>query len=205
MIKKVNKGKLNPQIDYVEECKGKKNKMEWINWCINKKLPFAYMDVIWTFCHIDRTNTITDKDELHDKMLQCLKDFTWEDKANQSLVIVGPAGCGKTNWVKIRATKPSLFITHLDALRNFDPTYHKSIIFDDMDFNRLPRPTQIYLLDRENQRDIHIRYKVVHLPAGVEKYFTANMDPFPRGDPALERRWKWVNVDTTFMDLMNKK
>lgn len=178
--------------------------MEWINWCINKKMPFAYMDVIWTFCHVDRTNTITDKDELHQKMLQCLKDFTWEDKANQSLVIVGPAGCGKTNWAKIRATKPALLLPTLMPLETSIPLITRVLsLMTWILIDCLDQPKSISWT--ENQRDIHIRYKVVNLPAGVEKYFTANMDPFPRGDPALERRWQWVNVDTTFMDLMNKK
>lgn len=157
------------------------------------------MDIFWSHCNVRRSNTITEEDENCAKMLQCLKDFTWEDNSLKSLVMVGAPGCGKTNWCKIRAEKPALFITHLDSLKFFDRTYHKSIIFDDMDFHRLPRPTQIYLTDRENPRDIHIRYQVINLPANVQKFFTANLDPFPRGDPALERRWQWITIDNSFM------
>jgi len=156
------------------------------------------MELIWSICHVNRKNTLTEEDSYHEAMLQCLKDFRWEDTANKSVVMVGPPGCGKTNWAKKRATKPALFVTHLDGLKHYDPNYHKSIIFDDMDFHRLPRPTQIFLLDRENMRDIHVRYSVVNIPAGVEKYFTANMDPFPRGDPALERRMQCINVNVDF-------
>lgn len=162
------------------------------------------MELIWSLCHVNRTNTLTEEDTYNEEMFQCLKDFTWEDTSNQSLVVIGPAGCGKTNWVKLRAQKPALFITHLDALKHFDPAYHKSIIFDDMDFKHIPRPTQIFLLDRENARDIHIRYRTVNIPAGVEKYFTANMDPFPRGDPALERRSKWIVINMEFTELMKR-
>lgn len=162
------------------------------------KVPFPYMEMFWKVTRVRRPNTITEDDELCDKMLNCLKEFDWVDNNRKSLVMVGPAGCGKTNWAKIQAPKPCLFINHLDALRGYDPEYHKSIIFDDMSFTHLVRNYQIYLLDRENARDIHIRYKVAHIPALVPKFFTANIEPFTRGDAALERRRHTVNINTKF-------
>lgn len=78
----------------------------------------------------------------------------------QSTVVIGPAGCGKTTWAKIVAPKPCLFCTHADGLKRLKPT-HRSIIFDDMDFAHWPIQGQKFIVDVEQPREIHIRYKTV--------------------------------------------
>ena len=65
----------------------------------------------------------------------------FEPQPMKSIVVVGPAGCGKTTWAKLVAPKPSLFVRHLDSLTDLKPT-HKSIIFDDLEFGHLPHATQ---------------------------------------------------------------
>lgn len=101
--------------------------------------------------------------------------------AMTSLVLVGPPGCGKTSWAKNYAKKPSLFIRHLDSLRLFDPTRHRSIIFDDLDFQHLPPPTQKFLTDCTDLAEIHIRYGIGRIPPGTERIFTCNEYPFSIG------------------------
>lgn len=71
--------------------------------------------------------------------------------------------------------------------------YHKSIIFDDVDFNHYPRTAQIHLCDFDNARDIHVRYGTAHIPAGIAKVFTCNEWPLS-SDPAVMRRVKRINV-----------
>lgn len=164
-----------------------------MEYCIEKKIAFPYMDAIWKYCHADKPSTITEDTETNDTMLLCLKEFRWEDDSLKSLIIEGPPGCGKTNWAKKFSQKPALFISHLDRLKDLDITYHKSIIFDDMDFKHLPRTSQIHLVDRENPRDIHVRYNVAFIPAGMQKIFTCNIYPFDN-DPAIIRRTKKFNV-----------
>lgn len=143
-------------------------------------------------------STITEESPKNDTMVRCLKEFNWDDSYRKSLVIQGPPGCGKTNWAKIHAKKPALFVSHLDRLKDFRIGIHKSIIFDDLDFQHLPRTSQIHLVDRENPRDIHIRYAVAHIPAGVQKIFTCNHEPFIRDD-AIRRR-----VDFKLIDPINR-
>lgn len=113
-----------------------------------------------------------------------------ENPFAKTLVIVGPAGCGKTTWAKEHAPKPTLFVRHLDSLARFRPE-HRSIIFDDLDFKHLPPSTQKYLVDYENLAEVHIRYNVARIPAGVPRIFTANEYPFTNDDvhgPAINRR-----------------
>lgn len=100
-----------------------------------------------------------------------------EQDFSRSLVIVGQPGCGKTTWAKKYSPKPALFIRHLDSLGLFRPE-HRSIIFDDLDFRHLPESTQKYLVDYENLAEIHCRYKVAKIPAGITRIFTANEYPF---------------------------
>jgi len=117
---------------------------------------------------------------------------------SKSLVIVGPAGCGKTSWAKEKAPKPALFIRHLDSLRKLNRS-HKSIIFDDLDFKHLPAHSQKFLVDMENLAEIHVRYAVASIPAGVQRIFTANDYPFSRDDPyhspAIERRLTLLDLN----------
>lgn len=193
---KSNKKSSN-DIDYFQECQGS-TRAQWINFCVNQKISYAYMEHIWKECHVAMPSTITDQQEKNETMVKCLKEFNWDDSHRKSLIIQGPPGCGKTNWAKIHALKPALFVSHLDRLKDFKVGVHRSIIFDDLDFHHLPRTSQIHLVDRENPRDIHIRYCVAHIPAGVQKIFTCNHEPFTRDD-AIRRR-----VDFKLIDPINR-
>lgn len=133
-------------------------------------------------------------------MANSLKVINWDEVKRQaiaeykSMVIVGQAGCGKTTVAKHFASKPALFVTHMDILKQFKPNFHKSIIFDDVSFAHLPRETNISIVDTEQPRAIHVRYGVAEIPERVEKWFTCNRYPFVAGatgfDPAIERRIK---------------
>lgn len=186
--------KNKDQIDLLQVCQDSPNKIQWIVYCAQNSIAPAYMEAIWAHCHVDLPSTITDKTPLVDNMLRCLKEFNWIDDQLKSLVIHGPPGCGKTNWAKKHALKPALFITHLDRLKDFKLGVHKSIIFDDCDFKYLPRTAQIHLVDRENPRDIHIRYRMAHIPQGIQKIFTCNERPF-LADEAIARRVEYKLID----------
>lgn len=107
----------------------------------------------------------------------------------RSLLVVGPPGLGKTGWAMAHCPRPCLLVKHLDTLRLFKPTYHKSIFFDDCDFKHLPRATQLQLCDWENQCQIHVRYGVAMIPAHVPRLFACNPgnEPFIQ-DPAIQNR-----------------
>lgn len=140
------------------------------------------------------TNTISDSYQILGTItseplmtLQLPNDMT-------SLWVKGRSGVGKTTFALTISIKPALFVRHLDTLREFRSGYHKTIIFDDMSFCHLPRQAQIELVDRFHPQQIHIRYTVVNLPAGIPKIFLSN-DIIFTYDPAIMRRVTKVDLD----------
>lgn len=112
----------------------------------------------------------------------------------KSVILKGPAGVGKTQYAKSQHHfKNPLFVSHLDGLKRFN-NEHDGIIFDDMDFKHLPRTTQIHLVDWDDERDIHVRYGTVLIPAHTPKIFTCNMDCLDVTDSAIARRVTIITI-----------
>lgn len=159
---------------------------DWVNYCIKKKIAYQYMDVIWR--RVTDVNTIMETPQTEavicDNNLDALR---FPEESRKSFVIQGPSGIGKSTWAKREAPKPALWVTHMDDLRAFDGSRHKSIIFDDMSFLHMPREAQIHIVDNDDTRSIHIRYGVARIPAGTKKIFTCN-GPIFTEDPAIARR-----------------
>jgi len=102
----------------------------------------------------------------------------WDPKL--TLILFGVTGAGKTTWAKAKATSLGLnpiLISHVDKLRAFTAGEHKCVIFDDMNFSHWPRESQIHLVDTAEERDIHMRYTICTLPAGVARIITTNLSP----------------------------
>lgn len=117
--------------------------------------------------------------------------FRWGHSisGSKSQIFWGAAGVGKTEYAKYLLPN-SLFVTHLDDLGSFNDTYD-GIIFDDMSFGHLPRTSQIHLVDMDNDRSIHIRYKTAMIPKGTPKIFLTNVrngEIFDLEDAAVARR-----------------
>jgi len=130
-----------------------------------------------------------------DAMLQREDPSLWlqEPSTVLSTVVIGPTGVGKSSWALRVAPKPALWVRHLDVLRCFRKGFHRSIIFDDMAFDHMPRQTQIYVVDQNQDAQIHCRYGYARVPAHTIKIFTANSWPFVE-DPAIRRRVHLVLV-----------
>lgn len=109
------------------------------------------------------------------------------------LWLCGPSGIGKTQFACSLIERP-LFVRHVDQLKNFNALDYGGIIFDDMSFTHWPRESQITLLDCDMPTAIHIRYKVVELPALTKRVFTSNVVIFA-DDPAIARRYHRVNFN----------
>lgn len=109
------------------------------------------------------------------------------DSRLKSIVLVGPAGCGKTTWAINSLPKPILLVSDINTLKQFQTNVHKSVLFDDMSFTHIPREIQIHMVDREQPRTLKVLYGTVDMPAGVVKCFTANRFPFAL-DSAILRR-----------------
>lgn len=162
-------------------------KTVFYQWAFANKVPYPYAYYMWESTRGNGPIVYNEGDIIKGSIpLPELQFRLFDIDEPRSLVIVGPPGCGKTTWAKRNAPKPALFITHIDDLKRIQGDT-KTLIFDDMDFTHLPRPTQIYLTDRENQRSIHCRYGNATVPEGIHRIFTNNFFPFI-DDPAINRR-----------------
>lgn len=104
-----------------------------------------------------------------------LDQFQWEINLSTSHIFWGEAGIGKTQYA-LAKLPDALVVSHIDDLKDFDPSIHHGIIFDDMDFCHLPVTSQIHLLDWDMPRSIHVRYGVATIPAQTVKVFTTNVN-----------------------------
>jgi len=163
----------------------------FIKACIKNKLQATYAQIIWNHTHTTDT-TIEENQEIPGNVNELLNWY--ESKLPfKSTVIIGESGIGKTVYAKRKATKPSLFVSHMDDLKAFDVRRHKSIIFDDMCFSHMPTQAQIHLVDLFEPRSIHVRYGTVKIPANLERWFTCNKFPFEE-HPAILRRINKINL-----------
>jgi len=178
-------------VDIYEKCKQFDNEEDWMAHCASTRVSFQYAVWFWSRVHQDTCTILTNEHE--GVMHQSLIDYPFDAYYHRCLILRGPTGCGKTTWAKRNMPLPILFVSHIDKLGDFRAGYHKSIIFDDVDFNHYPRTSQIHLTDWENPRQIHIRHRVANIPAGVFKCFTCNN--WPLGEyPEVLRRVRRVSV-----------
>lgn len=173
-----------PILDYVAECASHATQESWYSWCINNKISAEYAKFFWTRVHQDDSTIM--EDEHNGIVRDDLNNLKWNNW--KTLVLIGPSGVGKTTWAKRVAPKPCLFVSHIDALKQFRNGFHKSIIFDDVDFSHYPRTSQIHIVDYDNPRHLHCRHATAFVPQGTHKIFTANSDPLSFGDEAIRRR-----------------
>jgi len=107
-----------------------------------------------------------------------------------SLILSGESGLGKTSLAK--ALLPTaLLVSHMDALKNYDPALYFGIIFDDMNFMHTPREAQIHLVDTAEDRDLHCRHVTALLPKETPRIFTTNLGGgriLQLHDAAIKRR-----------------
>lgn len=114
--------------------------------------------------------------------------FEW-DKMRHTLLICGATNLGKTTLAASLLPK-ALFTRHMDLLADLT-TQHEGIILDDMSFKHLHDEGQIALIDTAMTTQVHVRYKVAIIPAGLPRIVTTNKSPydvFNLNNPAIARR-----------------
>ena len=114
--------------DYYSEMISCNSEEDLFKYCINNRIsPSFYYKQAKRFKKDVVTITQNSDGKIHE-MFNILeyKNTTW--------VLTGDSGIGKTSWAINNLPKPILLVTHLDTLKEFNPEYHNSILFDDMDF-----------------------------------------------------------------------
>lgn len=169
---------------------------DWLDYCVDTRMGFGYAKEIWQITHKNRGRTIEEGYEEKGQIISPqLRDLRF-DPGRKSWALWGnTTGVGKSTWVRVNAPKPALILSHIDRLKYFDPSYHVSIIFEEMSFTHLPITAQIKLVDEDQAMDHHIRYGVVTVDAGIYKFFTSNAPTFEFIDIAIARRV--VSIDTS--------
>lgn len=167
---------------------------EWMLWCAINSISYQYARWFWDRTILDPSTIQERKPETEMFIHPALQQFTFTEHVHKTIIIKGPSGCGKTTWAKLHMPLPSLFVSHIDQLKSFKPGFHKSIIFDDVDFKHWPRVSQIHLCDYHDPRSIHCRYATANIPAGIFKCFTCNELPIDITDEAIRRRVRVYTV-----------
>lgn len=167
------------------------------NFCLNNKVPYGYYAE-----EAKRRNVVdtTIREESSEGTMSWYLQLLQLPTSHKSIILTGSTGIGKTTWAIKNSPKPSLLVSHLDQLKNFRTSIHKSIIFDDMDFKHFPVTAQIHLTDSEQARAIHIRYGIVTLPRNIVKIFTCNEYPFSMHE-AIARRVKHINANESIISI----
>lgn len=126
----------------------------------------------------------------------------------KTTLVYGPSNSGKTSFVLAHFKNP-LFVSHMDTLKKLSPD-HDAIVFDDMSFAHIPPDAIIHLVDFDNDRDIHVRYGTVHIPANTIKVFTHNTkeifhSPSATADQnaAINRRVTYFHVPLPLYGALN--
>lgn len=166
------------------------SKTEFLRACLGEHVPFGYADAFW------KLSERVDK-HIHEEggghIVVPELNFR-QPVPNGSTAVIGPTGVGKTTWALRHAKKPALLISHIEDLKALNNDT-QSIVFDDMDFRHWPRTSQIHLVDTNLPRSINVRYGVVHIPANIQKIFTANPTSPPfLDDDAIKRRVLYINL-----------
>ena len=105
----------------------------------------------------------------------------WIDSGYQpTLILVGPPGCGKTQFVKALASLMGwnmLILNHKESLKKLSGE-HDGIFYDDMSFKDVDDFTLLAMFESVDNRDIRILNKVIDKRGGLIQIFALNKKVF---------------------------
>lgn len=142
----------------------------------------------------------------HEFTLDQYSEKMSSDIFSKAVLVYGPSGIGKTNWVLAHFENP-LLISHMDQLKDITPE-HDALVFDDISFKHMPIGSVIHLLDMKFDRQIHTRYSNATIPKGMKRVFTYNLsNPFyddnlthAEHKNAVDRRLTKIHVTKLFAE-----
>jgi len=119
-----------------------------------------------------------------------------ENSEGKSLIIKGISGTGKTNFaLALLKNHNPLLVGDKEKLKEFKKGFHKAIIFDDFDFDYIPREEVIKYFDTEFDRDFRVTYGHITIPRQIKKIFTTNRDKLTKFDNLEEIKRRILNFE----------
>ncbi len=120
--------------------------------------------------------------------------FQW-DSGKTCLVLVGPSGIGKTQYIRSKYEGAHL-VSSSEDLKSFEPG--QTLLFDDFSLANFSRSSIIFYLDVETTRSLRVLYGTVRVPFGTKRVFTCNslydLLGDKQSDQAILRRITILNV-----------
>lgn len=127
----------------------------------------------------------------------------------ESYVLYGLPNIGKTFFAMAHGDN-AFMVNDIDKLRQFNPSLHDVVVFDEISFSHWPPTAVKNIFDAEVDRDIRCRWATVNIPAVTKKIFVCNdlsellpkdMDALPATvQDAIKSRMKCVYYDTPLFD-----
>jgi hypothetical protein len=139
---------------------------------IEKSLTSIYHKTLKTEAKFGMNEFLVNPEMLNEIFL-CLKD-------NLTFILKGFSGTGKTRFIESFVSCylkiDALTINNLDALRFFQKSKHKAIIFDDVNFAALDdhREKVIRLVDITGAGSWDIKHSSVEIPSGILRFICTN-------------------------------
>lgn len=188
-----------------EIASGCADELEWLQRCASMGLAGFYCRRIWDIIGQRKGVTVEENQELRG-LYPCdmLSFVLWPTRldTDHAIVLLGPAGSGKTTWAMVNAPTPFLWVNDINALSSFDANYHKAIVFDECRFTgdpitgkgKYPLTTQICLADLACDRQIRVLYGYAKIPKHTKRIFTCTDWVCFTKDPQIERRIHLINL-----------
>ena len=105
-----------------------------------------------------------------------------ENGFRPTLVLVGPGGCGKTQFVKALAKENGwkmLIVNHKEGLKDLT-VKHDAVFFDDLVVDSFNAQEWLALLEGDDQRTIRLLYSSIRKRGGLAQILAFNKTAFSR-------------------------
>jgi serine kinase of HPr protein (carbohydrate metabolism regulator) len=119
-----------------------------------------------------------------------------ENPEGKSLIIKGISNTGKTHFaLALLKDYNPLLVGDKEKLKEFKKGFHKSIIFDNFDFDHISREEVIKYFDMELDRDFRVTYGYITIPRQIKKIFTTNKDKITKFDNFKDIQCRILNFE----------
>jgi len=123
----------------------------------------------------------------------------WEP-SKHSLLLVGESEFGKTYFAMWLMRPRPLMVSCREDLKQLRG-WHTGLVFDDFKPYKWRREDAIHMTDVAFDRGVEVKYGKITIPAGLDRIFVANENPFPADmHKAIERRVFTVKIREPLFD-----